>query len=189
MQFDDVDALLGKYPHELSGGESQRVALTLALLGQPRLLLADEPTTLLDSITRRHVLERFEKIAHDPSLALLMITHHLGIMASLVSHIVILFAGKVVEQGPTKRIISRDEEHHPYTQALLDSASDFLDVQDASTVTTIETRKNFKGCRYFYRCPVAQQRTPEGKQQCLNEEPPAQQVQQNHQIACWMVQT
>jgi ABC-type dipeptide/oligopeptide/nickel transport system ATPase component len=123
MEFGEPGRILSSYPHELSGGQSQRVMLTLALLTEPEMLIADEPTTALDAITERHVLDLFVSVIEERSLALLLITHDLGVMARLVNDVAIMRHGKIVEQGPVSRVMNGAlGERHPYTRQLREAA-------------------------------------------------------------------
>lgn len=119
MEFQDPDRILASYPHELSGGQSQRAMLALALISEPELLIADEPTTLLDAITERRVLELLVSLLDEQEVALLLITHDLGLMAWLVDHVAIMQHGRVVEQGPVSTIMEGPlDERHPHTREL-----------------------------------------------------------------------
>jgi len=123
MEFQDPSRILDSYPHELSGGQSQRAMLALALLSDPELLIADEPTTLLDAITERRVLELFASLLEEQDLALLLITHDLGIMAHLVDEVAIMQHGAVVDQGPVSTIMEGAlDDRHPHTRELRQAA-------------------------------------------------------------------
>jgi ABC-type dipeptide/oligopeptide/nickel transport system ATPase component len=105
MQFREPERILSSYPHELSGGQSQRVMLALTLLSEPSLLIADEPTTLLDAVTELRVLEMMDALARDQEVALLLITHDLGQMADLVDRVAVMHYGSIVEEGPVSQIM------------------------------------------------------------------------------------
>lgn len=123
MEFQEPGRILSSYPHELSGGQSQRVMLTLALLSDPELLIADEPTTLLDAITERRVLELFASLLDEQDLALLLITHDLGIMSHLVDEVAIMQHGEIVEQGAVPTMMEgRLEDRHAHTRELRQAA-------------------------------------------------------------------
>jgi peptide/nickel transport system ATP-binding protein len=123
MEFQDPSRILASYPHELSGGQSQRAMLALALLSDPELLIADEPTTLLDAITERRVLELFASLLEEQDLALLLITHDLGIMAHLVDEVAVMQHGAIVEQGPVSTIMDGTlDDRHPHTRELRQAA-------------------------------------------------------------------
>ncbi|MCE9616435.1 MAG: ABC transporter ATP-binding protein [Lentisphaerae bacterium] len=120
----EADARLGAYPHELSGGQKQRVAIAMALACRPRLLIADEPTTALDVTVQAQILERIGALQREFSMAMLLITHNLGLVAGLADWVYVMYAGRVVEQGPTERLLTRPA--HPYTRGLLDAVPRLL---------------------------------------------------------------
>jgi ABC-type dipeptide/oligopeptide/nickel transport system ATPase component len=123
MEFQDPDRILSSYSHELSGGQSQRAMLALAFLSDPELLIADEPTTLLDAITERRVLELFASLLEEQDLALLLITHDLGIMAHLVDEVAVMQHGAIVEQGPASTIMDGAlDDRHSHTRELRQAA-------------------------------------------------------------------
>ncbi|QSR89668.1 ABC transporter ATP-binding protein [Methylacidiphilum caldifontis] len=106
------------YPHELSGGMQQRVMIAMALLCKPKLLVADEPTTALDVTIQAQILELFSKIQKELGMSILLITHNFGIVKGFADRVIVMFRGKVVEEGPTEKVIYSPE--HPYTRALID---------------------------------------------------------------------
>lgn len=119
MEFRNPDRILSSYPHELSGGQSQRVMLALALLSEPALLIADEPTTLLDAVTERHVLDLLDAIVEERDIALLLITHDLGVMAEMVDRVAVMRHGRIVEQDATETLMNGSlDDRHPYTRQL-----------------------------------------------------------------------
>ena len=180
LRFDDPRRALQSYPHQLSGGESQRVMLGLALLGHPRLLIADEPTTLLDTITQRRILDLLGMLVADRHLALLLITHNLALLRLLVQHIVILYAGQVVEQGPTDQVIqSASDEGHPYTRDLIQTS------RPTRTGPAINVPKNSCGCQYYHRCSLKDTLPDRIRKRCLYERPPVVQIDATHTVACW----
>jgi len=191
MQFKNknIGHILNRYPHELSGGESQRVMLALALVGEPQLLIADEPTTQLDALTQYRVLELIEEIVEERQLAFLLISHDLAVLARMVDYVIIMFSGRVVEQGPVRQIADRDiTVRHPYTQLLLEAAT-FRDRPDVISVSEMHTESNLQGCRYYYRCPLKDQLDEEGGRRCLHEVPPQVEVGDSHTISCWEMET
>lgn len=105
------------YPHELSGGMRQRAAIAAALMVEPSLLIADEPTTALDVTTEAQIIELFRELRQDFGGAIIVVTHHLGVVAQLCDRVYVLYAGEAVEEGPVERIFNAPE--HPYTKALL----------------------------------------------------------------------
>jgi oligopeptide/dipeptide ABC transporter ATP-binding protein len=109
---------LDRYPHHLSGGMRQRVAIAMALMTQPGLLIADEPTTALDATLEVQIIHRLQQLQRDFGCAILFISHHLGVIAELCEEVVVMYAGEVVESGPTREVFRNPM--HPYTQKLLD---------------------------------------------------------------------
>jgi oligopeptide/dipeptide ABC transporter ATP-binding protein len=116
----DAEAVLDKYPHEVSGGVAQRVSIALALLIRPDLLVADEPTTSLDLLSQIEVLALLEKLRRETGLAMILVSHDLSVVRRIADRVVIMYAGRIVEQGPAEAIFS--DPRHPYTQGLLFSA-------------------------------------------------------------------
>ena len=189
LEFQDPSRVLGCYPYELSGGESQRVMLGLALLGRPQLLIADEPTTQLDTVLQRRVLDMLAALVAEMKTALLLITHDLAVMRLMVDQVVIMFAGKILEAGPVASVINpANEQGHPYTQQLLQAASrtDYsATARQAVASSSLKTQVNTQGCRYYYRCGLKDVLPEAARKRCLHEEPPAVVVETNHTVACW----
>ena len=189
LRFAHPHRILHSYPHELSGGESQRVMLGLALLGRPQLLIADEPTTLLDAVTQRGVLHMLAAVVEEMELALLLITHNLALLRRMVDRVVVMFAGMVVEQGPTADVINAASEHgHPYTQDLLRAVPDLdapTPLPRTATPLVLNPTINRQGCRYYHRCSL-KDRLPEAvRARCLHKVPSPFTVEANHTVACW----
>jgi len=150
---------LGSYPHELSGGMRQRVLIAMALAASPTLLIADEPTTALDTTIRAQILALLAELQRDLGMSLLLIAHDLALVSEIAQHIAVLYAGTVVETGPTARIL--EAPRHPYTRALLRSippaGSYRTRGERRRPLPTIEgslpdLRKPPIGCRFFERC-------------------------------------
>jgi oligopeptide/dipeptide ABC transporter ATP-binding protein len=114
----DPAVQLKRYPHHLSGGMRQRVAIAMALMAEPALLIADEPTTALDATLEVQIIERLQQLQQDFGCAILFISHHLGVIAELCDEVVVMYAGEVVESGPTRDVFR--EPRHPYTRKLLE---------------------------------------------------------------------
>jgi ABC-type dipeptide/oligopeptide/nickel transport system ATPase component len=109
---------LGDYPHQMSGGMQQRVMIAMALACQPRLLVADEPTTALDVTIQKQILELLKDLKARTGMAILLITHNFGIVADIADRVIVMFRGRIVEEGPAARVISSPQ--HPYTRALIE---------------------------------------------------------------------
>ncbi|MFT5372371.1 MAG: oligopeptide/dipeptide ABC transporter ATP-binding protein [Lysobacterales bacterium] len=114
----DVETQLNRYPHHLSGGMKQRVAIAMALMTEPSLLIADEPTTALDATLEVQIIQRLKELQRDFGCSILFISHHLGVIAELCDQVVVMYAGEVVESGSTRNIFQNPA--HPYTRRLLE---------------------------------------------------------------------
>jgi ABC-type dipeptide/oligopeptide/nickel transport system ATPase component len=120
VRIPDPDRVLGRYPHELSGGLRQRAMIAMALLAQPELLLADEPTTALDATIQAQILALLRTLQVERSLTVLIVTHDLGVVAALCDEVLVMKDGRIVESGPVDRVFH--EPRHPYTRSLLEAA-------------------------------------------------------------------
>ena len=154
----DPEARLAVYPHELSGGMKQRVMIAMALLCEPRLLIADEPTTALDVTIQAQILELLLRLGDELGLAVLFITHDLGIVAAIADRALVMYAGEIVEEAPVERLLAAPE--HPYTKALLASCPDAGAGDGRARLRAIggtmpEPGDWPPGCRFAPRCPVA----------------------------------
>ncbi len=150
-------ALLDRYPHELSGGMRQRVLIAEALAGQPRVLIADEPTTALDVTIQRQVLALIADLVERLGLTLLLISHDLGVIGAVCRRIVVMYAGNVVEDAPAEELFRAPK--HPYTRGLLAAMPDLgrpghMPQGIPGSIPNLRTPP--KGCRYHPRCPMAE---------------------------------
>ncbi len=156
VQLRAAAALLPRYPHELSGGMRQRVLIAQALAGNPRLLVADEPTTALDVTVQRQVLALIADLVTRLRLTLLLISHDLGVIGALCRRVVVMYAGSIIEDAPTADLLSNPR--HPYTRGLLAAVPD-LDRPDRlprGIPGSIPSLRNPPpGCRFHPRCPLA----------------------------------
>ena len=155
----DPDATLRRYPFELSGGQQQRVVIAMALAADPRLLILDEPTTGLDATVEAEILDLIEELRGRIHAAILLITHNLGLVARLCERVGVLYAGRLVEEGPAKDIFG--DPRHPYTMGLLRCAPHFgMNKTDAALHTIPGTLpalgEALAGCVYSARCPMVQ---------------------------------
>ncbi len=146
---------LAQYPHQLSGGQRQRVMIAMMLLAKPALLIADEPTTALDVTVQAEILRLLAALQREMGLALLMISHDLGVMADIADQLLVLYAGRVMEQGPAARVLGA--ARHPYTQALL-ACRPRMDTPFDLPLTTIagappRAGEVSPGCVFAPRCP------------------------------------
>ena len=169
-----------QYPHQFSGGMRQRVMIAMALLCQPELLIADEPTTALDVTIQAQILELIRDLRRDLGTSVIVITHDLGVVAGMADRIIVMYAGKVVEQADATALFRRPA--HPYTVGLLKSVPR-LDRAGADKLIPIEgrppdTSKNIQGCPFAPRCAFA-------KDKCRREAPPLEQLEGQREVACW----
>jgi oligopeptide/dipeptide ABC transporter ATP-binding protein len=158
--FRDVDRVMRAYPHELSGGMSQRVAIVMALMSGPKLLVVDEPTSALDANVRVEVMERLSRLAKEEGAAVLLVSHDLGLISRFCDEITVLYGGHVMEQGPARDVVV--DPAHPYTRALLSCAPDWHRPARLP-LTTIEGKPPLPGawpgvCIFSPRCPVVCER-------------------------------
>ena len=168
---------LKAYPHELSGGMKQRIAIARALSCEPALLFADEPTTNLDVTVQAQVLELMKKLQRDLGMSMVMITHDMGIIADMTERVTIMYAGKVMEAADTKTIFH--DPKHPYTEALLAAVPrvdqrKILEVIPGNIPNLIEPPS---GCVFHPRCKYA-------KQICIDTVPPLEEADKGHLAAC-----
>ena len=151
------ESRLRNYPHELSGGMQQRVMIAMALASQPKLLVADEPTTALDVTIQAQIIELLGDLRKQLGMAVLLITHNLGIVGDLADDVAVMYAGQIVEHGPVREVLQRPL--HPYTQALIQSVPDLeAEVERLTAIPgTVPLLGSFPGgCRFHPRCPKAQ---------------------------------
>ncbi len=156
------------YPHHLSGGMLQRIMIAIALSCEPRVLIADEPTTALDVTVQAQILDLLAKLQDRHGMALLLITHDLGVIAEVCDRVVVMYGGQIVETGTTQDILTRPE--HPYTQGLLASlpGSGDRDVRLNPIPGTVPSPVNWPaGCRFRDRCPVVEERCAESVPELL----------------------
>jgi peptide/nickel transport system ATP-binding protein len=168
-----------EYPHKLSGGMRQRVMIAMALACEPKLLIADEPTTALDVTIQAQVLDLMRTLREETGTAIILITHDLGVVAELADDVVVMYAGRIVERAPVRELFAQPQ--HPYTVGLLGSIPSMHIEQDRlhaieGQVPTPMTK--VQGCRFAPRCPFAVER-------CREEDPPLLAMGESHEAACW----
>ncbi len=151
------ESRLKNYPHEMSGGMQQRVMIAMALASQPKLLVADEPTTALDVTIQAQIIELLRDLRQHLGMAILLITHNLGIVGDLADDVAVMYAGQIVENGPAREVLRRPL--HPYTWALIQSVPELgAEVERLTAIPgTVPLPGAFpSGCRFHPRCPKAQ---------------------------------
>ena len=169
---------LKEYPHQLSGGMKQRVMIAMALMCNPKLLIADEPTTALDVTIQAQILKLMRELKDETGSAIMLITHDMGVVASMADAIMIMYAGRVVEYGQAKEVFRNPK--HPYTIGLLKSIPRLDEKVDAlfTIEGTVPNQYNMPaGCKFWPRCPHA-------TEQCKTEEPTLRQYG-DCQVRCW----
>src|SRR5579859_8161888 len=170
------------YPHQLSGGMRQRVMIAMALACEPKLLIADEPTTALDVTVQAQILELIQELRGRLGMAVMLITHDLGVVAEMCDDVAVMYAGRVVERGPASAVFRSPQ--HPYTEALLHSIP-LLGMTQAAPLKVIRGMVPNPltwpvGCRFASRCEYAFDR-------CLREDPPLMDAGAQR-AACWLVE-
>ncbi|MGH7775866.1 MAG: ABC transporter ATP-binding protein, partial [Candidatus Dormibacterales bacterium] len=169
------------YPHQFSGGMRQRAMIAMSLANSPSVLIADEPTTALDVTVQAQILELLRDLNRELGTAIVMISHNLGVVAGICSRVLVMYAGRIVEEGPVERIF--ESPQHPYTWALLSSVPR-VDADRRSRLRSIEGLPPDlinppAGCRFHPRCPFALER-------CFRESPPLEEVGPGQRAACWV---
>lgn len=183
VKLTPVEDFLPKFPHMLSGGQQQRVAIARSTIMQPRLLVADEPVSMLDASVRVEILELLQKQQETHHLLLIYITHDLSTARHFVQRILVMYAAKIVEQASVEQLL--DNPLHPYTRALIaaipepdpENAATFKDVPPGEPPSLLHPPT---GCRFHPRCPAFM------KGICDVKEPPDFEPQLGHLVACWL---
>jgi peptide/nickel transport system ATP-binding protein len=173
-----AEEVVHDYPHQLSGGMRQRVMIAMAISCNPKLLIADEPTTALDVTIQAQILDLMIEMKEELNMALLLITHDLGVVSEYANRVIVMYGGQVVEEAPTKTLLRTTK--HPYTKGLLESLPNLQkDVDRLGTIKgTVPPAYNLpNGCRFYDRCPLAMEI-------CQQINPPLYQVKENHSVRC-----
>ena len=168
-----------EYPHQLSGGMRQRVMIAMALSCNPDVLIADEPTTALDVTTQAQILDLLQRLQAEFRMAVLLITHDLGVVAEVADRVAVMYAGRIVETAETARLFA--SPRHPYTRGLLRSVPQLegpLRRLEVIPGRVPEATDFAGGCRFHPRCPLAEDR-------CRSQAPVLEEVAPGHGTACW----
>ena len=176
----DPQRVLKNYPHQLSGGMSQRVMIARAMSCEPDLLIADEPTTALDVTIQAQILELMKKIQQDKGMSILLITHDLGVVAEMCSRVIVMYAGKIVEEAPVEILFANPT--HPYTQGLIASVPKLgsgVKVLPSIPGSVPDLSAMPKGCRFAPRCKYATEK-------CHQEQPELLSVGEKQKCRCWL---
>ncbi|MEQ9811910.1 MAG: ABC transporter ATP-binding protein [Azospirillaceae bacterium] len=181
VQIPDPRSRAGEFPHQLSGGMRQRVLIAIALACAPRVLLADEPTTALDVTVQAQILDLILSLQERLSMALVLITHDLAVVAETVSRVIVMYAGRKIEEAATTALFARPA--HPYTKGLLGSLPSRARADGTRRLTAIRgvvppLSALRRGCLFASRCPHAVDR-------CRVEAPELAPIETGHVVACW----
>jgi peptide/nickel transport system ATP-binding protein len=172
-------SMMERYPHEFSGGMKQRAVIAMALSCDPKVIIADEPTTALDVIVQEQVLQELKSIQDDLGMSIIYISHDIAVIAEITDHLGVMYAGKLVEYGPTEEIFARPR--HPYAWLLLSSTPSVTGPRRKLAPLEGEPPNLLNpptGCRFHPRCPFATDK-------CSAEEPPIEDIAPGHRVACW----
>ncbi|WP_374702514.1 ABC transporter ATP-binding protein [Bacillus sp. M6-12] len=175
-----AEELVKEYPHQLSGGMRQRVMIAMAMICEPKLLIADEPTTALDVTIQAQILELMKKLNKETDTAIMLITHDLGVVAEMCQRVVVMYAGKIVEEGDVQSIFRNPK--HPYTVGLIQSVPDMRVKKERlySIPGNVPKPGTIQlGCHFAPRCSHAMAR-------CLSETPSLTPFENGQQVRCWL---
>jgi peptide/nickel transport system ATP-binding protein len=178
------EKIVDEYPHQLSGGMRQRVMIAIAIACQPKLLIADEPTTALDVTVQAQILELLKEIQEANHMSVILITHDLGVVAEMCDEVIVMYAGRIVERTDVDTLFHRPK--HPYTRLLVGAIPKMdEDLEELITIKGIvPSLRNMptKGCRFAARCPQA-------LPVCSERTPILAEIELNHEVACFLYET
>ena len=179
--INNADKRIDQYPHEFSGGMRQRAMIAMALICDPKLLIADEPTTALDVTIQAQILELMKDLQKKTGMAIIFITHNLGVVAEICDHVSVMYAGHIMEQGIVDDIFYHPA--HPYTRGLMRSMPNLDDEKGKRLIpiegTPVDLLDPPKGCAFGPRCEHCMK-------VCLTKKPPMTEVGEGHRSACWL---
>ena len=175
--------ILGRFPHQLSGGQRQRVMVVRALVLKPRVILADEPVSMVDASLRATILESLRTLNRDLGISILYVTHDLTTAYQICENIIVMYRGAVVEAGAVEQVIK--EPKHPYTQLLVESIPQMSTVrnwereEEEATMRSVDEARESQGCKFADRCPAVMEK-------CWHEQPPLYQVDEKRVARCFL---
>jgi peptide/nickel transport system ATP-binding protein len=174
------DKVLDSFPHQLSGGMRQRVTIALATILSPKLILADEPTTALDVVVQRGVIQLLHEIRQREGNTMMVVTHDMGVHANLADRIAVLYAGQIMEEADTRTLF--EQPSHPYTQHLIGSLPKIGDKSEHGSIPGRPPALDNPppGCRFHPRCPHVMDI-------CRQEVPPLLTIKKDHRVACYLI--
>ena len=186
VEIPEAEARAKAYPHQLSGGMRQRVMIAMALACRPKVLIADEPTTALDTTVQAQIFDLLQNLQDETGTAIILITHDMGAIAELADHVAVMYAGRVVERGTVETVLTHPE--HPYTKGLI-TCVPHLEPDPAPTREVLMEIPGVvpaltdlgKGCAFAPRCL-------EAVSKCTGERPDLQMTQDGHLTSCWVAQ-
>lgn len=178
MGIDDPEGMMKKYPFELSGGLRQRIVIAMAVLLQPKLIIADEPTTALDVTTQAEILQLLKRISEKHGCSILLITHDLGVIAEIAQRVIVMYRGMVVESCPVRTLF--DCPKHPYSRGLMAARPSNFNGRYYAIRGNVEQNYGlFEGCPYKDRCDHV-------SEQCRRHIPAYCEIAPEHSTACWL---
>lgn len=175
-----AEEIMSEFPHQLSGGMSQRVMIAMAMSCEPEILIADEPTTALDVTIQAQIMELMSDLKRENQTSVILITHDMGIVAESCQRVIVMYAGEIVEEASIEQLYTNPR--HPYTKALLDSIPNIDEKKEILPYikgTVPSPRQMPKGCRFADRCPLA-------FGQCLESEPRLMPINDQVKVRCWL---
>ena len=178
VRLPDPESIVDSYPHELSGGMRQRAMIAMALSCNPRLLIADEPTTALDVTVQAQILDLMQQLKEEGEMSILLITHDLGVVARMADFVAVMYLGKIVEYGDVRTIL-KNPKHH-YTQGLLKSIPQLGRKERLIPIegTIPNPYESILGCSFAPRCPHAMEK--------CHQPPPLEEIKPGHLVSCWL---